>query len=250
VPLINKVPSNGVQKTRARYICRLMLREPRISAAAVGAIRGTTDPIHAVEKRIAAVVLAGGLSTRMGQPKVLLPWDGRPVIRVITDKLRRMRLDDIVVVTGHESEHVKEAVKDKTEQVRCVFNRAYKRGDMLSSLQTGLRALGDNIAGALILLGDQPHVENRVVLEVLNAYAEGRGTIIAPSYNKRRGHPILLDRSHWQEILDLPNEAAPRDVVNRHPEATAYVEYINDSILRDIDTPQDYQDERRRAGLV
>jgi molybdenum cofactor cytidylyltransferase len=258
VAMINKVPLSASQRVRARAMAKMILREPRIQGVALGAVHGET-PIHEVQRRVAGVILAGGLSSRMSQngstngakpkpvSKVLLPWDGRPIIRVITDRLKRLRLDDLVVVTGHMADQVRKTVAD--EPVRIAHNADYRTGDMLSSLQTGIRALGDDISACLIVLGDQPQLDNRVVMDVLNAYAEGRGKIIAPSYNNRRGHPILIDRAYWQEILDLPVGAAPRDVINAHADEIAYVNAPTDSILRDIDTPEDYQQERKRAGL-
>ena len=82
------------------------------------------------------------------------------------------------------------------------------------------------------------------------AYAEGKGEIVAPSYQMRRGHPILIDRRYWAEILALPDGGAPRDVINRYPDRAAFVNVDSDSVLRDVDTPEDYRDERGRAGLT
>ncbi len=65
----------------------------------------------------------------------------------------------------------------------------------------------------------------------------------------RRGHPILIDRRYWNEILDLPADGAPRDVIERHKDRIAYVNVDTDSVLRDVDTPDDYQAARRLAGL-
>jgi len=98
-------------------------------------------------------------------------------------------------------------------------------------------------------LGDQPSLQARTIHQVLTAYAEGQGEIVAPSYQMRRGHPILIDRRYWSEILALPAEGAPRDVIERHKDRIAYVNVHSDSILRDVDTPEAYRDERRRAGL-
>jgi molybdenum cofactor cytidylyltransferase len=246
VALINKVPAAGFQKGRARMIARLILREPRIQAVALGAVQ-SEQPIDEVQRRVAAIVLAGGLSSRMGQSKVLLPWDGRPVIRVIVDKLKRMRLDDIVVVTGYLSRQVQAALSQ--EPIRFVHNRKYREGEMLSSLQVGIQALGPEIGACLVVLGDQPQIDSRIVNEVLNAYAEGRGSLVAPSYQRRRGHPILIDRAYWPELLSLPPGSAPRDVINAHPDDTYYINVNNDSVLRDMDTPEEYRQERRRAGL-
>ncbi len=244
--LINKVPTQGYRRARARLIAQLILRSMRVHSVAIGAVQAE-DPICEVRRRVGAIVLAAGLSSRMGQPKVLLPWGDRPVINVILERLRGARLDDTVVITGHMAGRVGAAVSK--EGVRTVHNPAYQQGEMLSSLQTGLNALGPEVAACLVVLGDQPQIEPRVITYLLDAYAEGRGLIVAPSYQRRRGHPILIDRALWPELLDLPAGSAPRDVINAHPDQTAYVEVPTDSILRDIDTPEDYARERRLAGL-
>jgi molybdenum cofactor cytidylyltransferase len=120
---------------------------------------------------------------------------------------------------------------------------------MLSSLKLGLKAMPSNVSAVLVVLGDQPRIQPKTITQVLMAYAEGTGQIIAPSYQMRRGHPILIDRRFWQEIMALPDGGAPREVLNAHPDKIAYVEVDNDSILADVDTPDDYQRERDKAGL-
>jgi molybdenum cofactor cytidylyltransferase len=100
-----------------------------------------------------------------------------------------------------------------------------------------------------MVLGDQPQIEARVIYDVLSAYAESNAPIVAPSYQMRRGHPILIDRRYWNDLLNLPRNGSPRDVINEHKEAIHYVNVDTDSVLRDVDTPQDYAHERWRAGL-
>jgi len=247
IPLINKVPASGYPRVRARLMARLMLVSDRISGVAIGAMQHPQSPVYEVRRRVAAIVLAGGLASRMGQPKVLMEWDGRPIINAILDKLRRARVEQIIVVTGHRAGEVRAAIAK--EGVTIIHNPDYAKGDMLSSLQTGLKACAPEIAAGMICLGDQPHLDVRIAYDVMLAYAQGKGQIVAPSYQMKRGHPILIDRAFWQELLDLPPGAAPRDVINRHADATAYVVSKDDSILHDIDTPEDYARERRLAGL-
>jgi molybdenum cofactor cytidylyltransferase len=245
VAMINKVPAAGYQRGRARMIAKMILREPRINAVALGSVQASA-PVAEVQRRVAAVVLAGGLSSRMGQSKMLLPWDGRPIIQAIVDRLKRMRLEDIVVVTGHLAPQVTAALA--REPARLVHNPDYRTGEMMSSLQTGIRALGPEFSALLVVLGDMPQLDNKLVSEVLSAYAEGKGSIIIPSYRQKRGHPVLIDRMYWPELLEL-TDGAPRDVINAHTDAIHYVNVNTDSVLRDIDTPDDYQQERKRAGL-
>lgn len=248
VAWINGTPCSGYLRARARLIARLTLKSPRVSGAALGSTRAA-DPVCEVQRTVGAIVLAAGMARRMGQPKVLLPWsENKTILEHIIRQLMIARVEPITVVTGSHADEVSAAAERAGAQ--SVFNAAYEAGEMLSSVKAGLRAMPDHVAAALIVLGDQPRIQPRIVDQVLMAYAEGKGEIVAPSYNMRRGHPILIDRRYWAEILALPDGGAPRDVVNRYPDHAAYVTVDDDSILRDVDTPEDYRDERGRAGLT
>jgi len=247
IGLLNKVPLNGTQRARARVVAQLMLRSARIEAVALGAVQSPVDPIHEVQQRVAAVVLAAGQSRRMGRSKLLLPWaDGQTVIETVVRRLLNFRFAEIVVVTGHQGAAVRRAL----EHLPVVWaeNPGYAAGEMLSSVQVGLAALSETTAGALIVLGDQPTLDSRVVGQVLAAYAEGRGAIVAPVHHGERGHPVLFDRRFWGELIAL-EQGAPRDVIRRYPEAVALVEVSSASILTDIDTPEQYRRARFLAGL-
>ncbi|MBN1963132.1 MAG: putative selenium-dependent hydroxylase accessory protein YqeC [Anaerolineae bacterium] len=247
--LLNKTEREDVvMRRRARLIAGLLLRSSRIDSVAIGAMQDAEDPVFEMRCPVGAVVLAAGLSSRMGRSKVLLPWGQQTVLEAILRRLFMARLEDIVIVTGHEAASV-EALAARLE-VRTAHNPAYRSGEMLSSLQTGLQALQDRVQACLVVLGDQPQLQGRVIAEVLAAYAVGQGDIVAPSYRRRRGHPILIDRRYWHELLALPAGQSPRDVINAHADEIAYVNVPNDSILADIDTPEQYQDALRRAGLA
>ncbi len=247
VALLNQTPPHGYARGRARLIAQFILRSPRIHGVAIGSVR-SGEPIYEVKKHIGAVVLAGGMSRRMGQPKVLLPWGGRrTIIEHIIEQLSLARVPQITVVTGHRAGEVRQVVSRVGADV--VHNDKYTTGEMLSSLKTGLRAMPVHISAALVVLGDQPRIQPKIITQVMMAYAEGAGEIVAPSYQMRRGHPILIDRRFWPEILDLPDSGSPRDVIDRHKDRIAYVNVDTDSVLRDVDTPEDYRQERRLAGL-
>ncbi|NWG17023.1 MAG: putative selenium-dependent hydroxylase accessory protein YqeC [Chloroflexi bacterium] len=247
VALLNQVPAQGYLRGRARMIAQFILRSPRVYGVALGSVRGA-EPIHEVQRQVGAVVLAAGMSRRMGQPKVLLPWEGRKtIIEHILEQLFLAKVPRVTVVTGHRSPDVYSlAVRMGAE---AVHNPDYATGEMLSSLKVGLRAMPPHISAVLVVLGDQPRIQPRVIAQVLTAYAEGAGDIIAPSYQMRRGHPILIDRRYWQDILNLPPDGVPRDVIDKYKDRIGYVNVDTDSVLRDIDTPQDYRDERRSAGI-
>src|SRR5690606_20745474 len=99
---------------------------------------------------------------------------------------------------------------------KSAHNADYQTGEMLSSLKVGVKALPQQVTAALVVLGDQPRIQPETVRAVVSAYAEGQGGIVAPSYQMRRGHLILIDRRYWDELLALPAGGALRDLLNAH----------------------------------
>lgn len=245
--LLNHTPARGYLRARSRMIARLMLNSPRISGVALGIGEGE-NAIPEVQRSVGAVVLAAGMSQRMGEPKVLLPWSGRKtIIEQIIEQLILAKVHPITVVTGNEADKVRFLAERMG--VKVVHNRRYATGEMLSSVKVGLKAMPAHVMGALIVLGDQPRIQARVINQVTMAYAEGKGRIVAPSYQMQRGHPLLIDRRYWPEILRLKAKNNLRQVINAHADEIAYVKVNTDSVLRDVDTPEDYAGERSRAGL-
>jgi len=193
---------------------------------------------------IATIILAAGQSKRMGQPKMLLPWGNVTVIEQVIHIFAVAGMEDILVITGGAHERVQEIiVKSHTNfPVRSVYNKDYESGEMLSSIQCGLRDLTEKgIEAAIIGLGDQPQVEASSVRRVCEAFRQTRSPLVVPSYRMRRGHPWLAARSLWDEILSLRPDQTPRDFLNAHAEDVHYVEMDSPSILSDLDTPEDYR---------
>ncbi|MCZ7573564.1 MAG: nucleotidyltransferase family protein [Ardenticatenaceae bacterium] len=194
--------------------------------------------------QISAIVVAAGLSTRMGTPKQLLPFGPHTVIEQVVSVLLRCALDEVVVITGHKRHAIEATLA--AWAVRPVFNPNYQTGEVLCSVQCGLSALGPSVSAALIVLGDQPHLEAGVVRRVLDAYQDVPGRLVIPSYQMRRGHPILIDRARWPEIVSLGADKTLRHAINAHAGDIRYVVVETDSVLRDMDTPEEYRRELRR----
>ncbi len=188
---------------------------------------------------IAAIVLAAGQSRRMGQAKMLLPWGSTTVIGQVVQTLAQAGLDEVIVVTGGSRQGVEDALHGLPAVT--VFNPDYAAGEMLSSLQVGLRALSPQAQAAMIALGDQPQMRVEVVQAVLAAYQPGQAGVVAPSVHLRRGHPWLLARSLWEQALALRPPQTLRDLLQANAGQTSYVAVETDSILLDLDTPQDYE---------
>jgi len=163
---------------------------------------------------ISAVVLAAGESKRMGQPKMILPWAEATVIGKVVKTLIEAGIDQIVVVTGSARNEVEHALDGYSVDIE--FNQEYASGEMLKSAQTGIIALGKDIDATLIVLGDQPQIEQTTVTLILERYASTHQKIIVPSYTLHRGHPWLVDRVLWQEILELSSPKSLRDFLDKN----------------------------------
>jgi len=186
---------------------------------------------------VGTIVLAAGLSTRMGRFKLTLPWNGTTVIGRVVQVLVEAGLEDIVVVTGHRAGDVTKALAGMA--AREAYNRGYETGEMLSSIQVGLAALRGEALAALLCLGDQPQIEITTVRTVLAAGKEdGWRRVVAPSYDLRAGHPILLPRGIWPRVLTATGTL--RDVLKAQHEKIRYVSVGTPTVLADLDTPQDY----------
>lgn len=238
VPLLNQVQSEDTY-VAASVIARRALQRRSIHRVAVGAVQDERGPVWEVHKRVGAVVLAAGRSTRMGSTKMLLPWGDATVVTHVCRTLSDMGLDTTVVV-GHKAQAVADALAGLP--VNLARNPDFAHGEMLSSLKVGLARLEARGAeGCLVVLGDQPTLRSEIIHMLLQAYREGRAGIIAPSYRQQRGHPVLIDRRYWPEIHNLPPGAAPRDVVRAHEDDVFHIVVDTPSILHDLDTPEDYE---------
>jgi molybdenum cofactor cytidylyltransferase len=244
--VINKVESPA-ELAAGREIAQRVLTAGGPEARAIDAVvlgaAGTERPVREVRRRVAPLVLAAGQSLRMAgeTPKLLLPWDGVPVIRRVVETAAACRglAEPPRVVVGARADEVTQAVAGTG--ARIVYNPDYAAGEMLSSLQVGVCELGDDISACLVLLGDQPWLQREVVEAVLTGYASNTTGLVAPTYGGRRGHPVLIDRHYWPELLALPRGSAPRDLLTRQGEDLLSVPVETDGILRDMDTWEDYQ---------
>ena len=214
-----------------------------------------------VRGTVAAVVLAAGQSSRMGQLKQVLPWGvGGTVIGEVVRRLRRVaELAEIVVVTGRERERVEACLaqalpgagETPAPAVRAVFNPKYAEAEMARSVDAGLNALPENILAALIVLGDQPQLRPEVVGALLQRWRETQAPVVAPFYQGQRGNPVLLDRAVWPLVRALSDSANPRQLFQAAGRMER-VEVADDTILRDLDTPEDYarEFEQSTRGII
>lgn len=187
--------------------------------------------------RLAAVLLAAGRSTRMGGPnKLLVPIDGKPMVRHAAEAALAAGVAEIVVVTGHMAGEVQRALVDLP--VRIVHNPHHAAG-LSTSLRAGIAALGPEIDGAFVLLGDMPRIAARHLQSLAAAFDPAAGrSIVVPIRAGRRGNPVLWGRAFFKSFRDLAGDVGARHLIGAHPEAVVEVEMPDEASLLDIDTPE------------
>ena len=182
-------------------------------------------------KHISAIILAAGKSTRMGQQKMLMPWGSATVLEKVIQTVQAAEIEDIILVA---SPQIASKFQDKYLQV--VLNA---EDEMLKSIQLGLQAQKESAEATLICLGDQPQMEEGSMRSVCEAFQKSGAKLIAPSYQMRRGHPWLVEKSLWGEILAMQN-GSMREFLDNHANEIQYVNLSTPTILQDLDTPEDY----------
>jgi len=185
-----------------------------------------------------AVILAAGMSTRMGTPKLALPWADTTVLGHVIDTYALAEVSPIVIVTGAESETIRRAAGGR--DVLFVQNADYAAGEMLSSIQVGLRfLLGADWPACLIAPGDLPMLQSETIAAVC-APGITACSLTVPSFNNRRGHPVLIGRDYWPEILSLTGDKTLRDFFICRSGTIHYVVVEDAGIRQDMDTPGEY----------
>ena len=174
----------------------------------------------------------------MGEPKQLLPFGENTIVETVVDSMLGAKFDEVIVVVGHCAEQIREQLG--TRPIRTVFNADYREG-MLTSAQAGIRALEASGAFALMLV-DQPFITSALIDQVIDAYGQTDKGIALPSYNYRRGHPVLFHRRYADDILALGAESGGvRSLFKKYGDDIHYVTVDTDKVLRDIDDPEDYK---------
>ena len=198
----------------------------------------STPLASAYKKDVSGILLAAGLSTRMGEPKQLLPFGESTIVETVVDNMLGAKFDQVIVVVGHRAAEIQKQLG--TRSIKTVFNRDYRDG-MLTSAQTGIRACKESGAFALMLV-DQPFITSDLINEVIEAYQQTEKGIVLPSYNYKRGHPVIFDHRYAQDILALDTESdGVRTLFKKYGDDIHYVTVDTDDVLRDIDNPEDYE---------
>ena len=176
----------------------------------------------------------------MGRTKQLLKWEGKTMLQRVLESLCNSGVGEVILVLGHEADRILEVVD--TRKAKVVINKIYREG-MVTSIQQGLMNLNDKVEAFFIVLADQPAVGPEVFDRLIGEFkrAVPQKNIVLPCFGGRRGHPALFGTKYRNEAFRIKGDVGFRQILQEHPEDILGVEMDTDSVLKDIDTPDDYR---------
>ncbi len=232
--LINQIDSFPNWKAFYQHLDTLLE-----SYQAVGFSVLADEMLLEVHERIAGIVLAAGGSSRFGEPKQLLDWYGKPLVKHIVEIAVGGGLSPVVVVTGADHDSVAEVLSTAPAAVVC--NPGWAEGQS-TSVKAGIEALPGDVGGAVFLLVDQPLIPPELIKKLLQAHQRAPSAIIIPRVGERAGNPVLFDREVFDSLKELGGDRGGRALFDSFP--IRYIPWDDSDSQLDIDTPEDYQQVR------
>jgi molybdenum cofactor cytidylyltransferase len=236
---------NGFDWVLMRLLAGLDVPREAITGMGVGGLlmeivtrpQPRTEPPVVAPRRIAAIVLAAGRSTRMGGPnKLLAEIARRPLVRIAAEEALASRAKPVIVVTGHQRDHVEQVLAGLP--VRLVHNPDFAQG-LGTSLAAGIAAVPADADGAIVCLGDMPQVDTALIDRLIGAFDPDRGAlVVVPTFEGKRGNPVLWSRRFFPDLTAIEGDVGARHLIGRYGEAVVEVPVDGKAALTDIDTPE------------
>jgi molybdenum cofactor cytidylyltransferase len=233
IALLNQADTTEQQSMGNRLAKQLL---HQFDAVLVGSLLMDETEIFAVHEPTAGIILAAGGSSRYGKQKIMLPWQGEPVIRILAKTALASNISKVIVILGADAEPAANALQGLP--VHIVINPLWSQGQS-ESIRAGVSALPGNTGSAMFLLGDQPHLSVEVINSLITAHQKSLAAIIAPVVHGRRANPVLFDRITFPDLLRLEGDQGGRVLFDSYPLSLLPIE--DESMLIDIDTPDDYR---------
>lgn len=187
---------------------------------------------------IGAVILAAGKSERMGEAKLFLPFNNQTVIEEVIDQVKASQVCYIHLVYGDWEEKWQKIAGKKG--IPIIHNPDYQQGQS-TSVRVGVQSLPDDLEGIIFILGDQPLMKSEVIDRLINVFYLCRPSIIVPTYQGKRGNPVLFHRKWREKLLTLAGDRGAREILQQYPQEVLKVDFAEGIYNMDIDTKEDYQ---------
>jgi molybdenum cofactor cytidylyltransferase len=235
---------NGFDWVLARLLAGLPVTRGDVARMGVGGLlmeivtrpQPREEPVKAGGRRVAAIVLAAGRSTRMGGAnKLTAEIGGTPLVRTVTEQALASRARPVIVVTGHQQQAVTAALSGLP--VQFVHNPGYEQG-LSTSLKAGIAAVPSDVDGAVICLGDMPQVSAALIDRLIEAFDPERGALIAvPTVDGKRGNPVIWSRRFFPDLSTLEGDVGARHLIGTYVDGVVEVPVTGPGAVLDIDTP-------------
>ncbi|MGN7396385.1 nucleotidyltransferase family protein [Peribacillus frigoritolerans] len=190
--------------------------------------------------KIGVIILAAGMSIRMGEPKLLIPLAGKPLFRHVIDSILGSSMQPIHLVAGEYIEEIRQESEDYPE-LNIIHNPNYTDG-MSTSLKLGVQSIKEHVDAVMIFLADQPLTSLEVIRALIEKYIECKDEgvrIVRPKYKGKEGHPILVDASILNEFHSIKGDQGGKSIIKKYDAVTKTVSFDNSMWGFDIDTPED-----------
>ena len=200
-----------------------------------------------MQKFISGLILAAGTSSRMGQPKQLLPFRGTILLDwVMAQAESASALDEVMVVLGRAADEIRPRLR--TTRAKVIINPVFTEG-CSGSYKTGMATIDPRAEAVMVLLGDQPGVDSAVINQVAEDWRTRGSRIALTAYRGRRGHPMVFARELFEQLRQLSGDKATWKILDAHPDWVRDVA-VDRAFPEDIDTRQDYEARLREATPV
>ena len=186
---------------------------------------------------VSAILLAAGESKRMGKPKQLMPWGKTTMVEQAIDNLLNSNVNEAIVVLGYGAEEIMEKIAPKP--IKIAVNPMYHQG-MSTSIITGLKLINDSARAIMLALADQPLIESQIINRLIDEFCDHNKGIAIPTYQNKRGHPVIFAIKYKEELLRLQGDIGGRQIIKEHPDDILEVAVTSPSINIDIDTTSNY----------
>ncbi len=187
---------------------------------------------------VSAILLAAGQSKRMGKLKQLMPFGQSTIVEQAVDNLLGSTVDEVIVVVGYKAEDVINAIAAKP--VKVAINPDYEHG-MSTSIMAGLNLVHSGVQGVMLALGDQPLVDSQTINRLIEEFYNHDKGIAVPTYQGRRGHPIIFAIRYKKQLLKLSGDVGGRQIIKEHPDDVLEIAVNSENVIADFDTTGDYQ---------
>ena len=174
---------------------------------------------------------------RFGRNKLLLTLGNKRIIEHVIDNVKSSKIKDIYLVYGNDQGEFEEIGQSKG--IKLIHNRDYHLGQS-SSVKKGIELIGDRYRGAMFLLGDQPFISSKTINLLLENFISNQKGIIVPSYQGKRGNPVIFSRDFFSAIKEIEGDRGARDIIKAHQDRTIYIPIKDKRENFDIDSEKDY----------